>query len=153
MTAEARKHAVTKILKSIPGIGPQRAAVILGVVGTPHRFCTRKQFWTYSGLGVRSEVSAEYELSHGRICRSKKRAQVRGLNRNYNRGLKEVCKGAAVTAATGPWKTQLDTIVANGTDESMALLTLARKIASITLALWKKGERYDEKKLKFMHAV
>ena len=35
----------------------------------------------------------------------------------------------------------------------LALLTLARKIASITLALWKKGESYDDKKLKMKHAV
>jgi len=40
-----------------------------------------------------------------------------------------------------------------GTEESLARLTLARKIASIVLALWKKGERYDEKKLKFGHAA
>jgi transposase len=153
LIAEARKHPATKILKSIPGVGPQRAAVILGVTATPHRFRTRKQYWTYSGLAVRSEASAEYELVQGRIGRSKKRVLVRGLNHNYNRALKEAFKGAAATAATGPWKSQFDAMTANGTDSSLALLTLARKIASITLVLWKKGELYDEKKLKFMHAV
>jgi hypothetical protein len=30
----------------------------------------------------------------------------------------------------------------------MARLTLARKIAAITLAVWKKGERFDGKQLK-----
>jgi len=44
-------------------------------------------------------------------------------------------------------------MVGNGMDASLALLTLARKIASITLALWKKGERYDQKKLKILHAA
>jgi transposase len=153
MLAEARKHTATKILRSIPGIGPQRAAVILGIIQTPHRFRTRKQFWTYGGLGVRSTVSAEYELVDGRVCKSKKRALVRGLNRNYNRALKDAFKGAATTAAMGPWKSQFDTMVANGTEASMALLTLARKIASMTLALWKKGERYDKKKMKFEHGA
>jgi transposase len=153
LMAEARKHKATKILKSAPGIGPQRAAVILGIVATPHRFRTRKQFWTYSGLAVRSEISAEYELVEGRIGKSKKRVLVRGLNRNHNPALKEAFKGAAATAATGPWKPQFDAMVASGTDPSIALLTLARKIASITLAIWKKGELYDEKKLKSMHAV
>lgn len=153
LLAEARKHRATKILQSIPGIGPQRAAVILGIAATPHRFRTRKQFWTYCGLAVRSKASAEYELVQGRIGKSKNRVLVRGLNRNYNRALKDAFKGAAATAATGPWKSQFDTMVANGTDASLALLTLARKIASITLALWKKGERYDEKKLKSMHAA
>lgn len=153
LVAEARKHAATKILQSIPGIGPQRAAVILGIAATPHRFRTKKQFWTYCGLAVRSETSAEYVLVQGRVSKSKKHALVRGLNRNYNRALKEAFKGAAATAATGPWKTQFDAMVANGTHASLVLLTLARKIASITLALWKKGERYDEKKLKYTHAA
>ena len=141
LIAEARKHAATKILQSVPGIGPQRAAVILGVVATPHRFRTEKQFWTYCGLAVRSEITGEYELVQGRVGKSKKRALVRGLNRNYNRALKEAFKGAAATAATGPWKSEFDAMVANGTRASLELLTLARKIASITLAIWKKGER------------
>jgi hypothetical protein len=41
-------------------------------------------------------------------------------------------------------------MVANGTRAPLVLLTLARKISSITLAVWKKGECYDNKKLKFM---
>ena len=44
-------------------------------------------------------------------------------------------------------------MVAAGTPESLVRLTLARKIASITLAVWKKGERYDQRKLKTMHAA
>jgi transposase len=35
LVAEAQKHAATRILRSVPGIGPIRAAVILGVVSTP----------------------------------------------------------------------------------------------------------------------
>jgi hypothetical protein len=38
-------------------------------------------------------------------------------------------------------------MVGNGMDASLALLTLARKIAAITPAIWKKGEQYNEKKL------
>jgi len=149
LMVEARKHrADMKILQSIPGIGQFRAAIILGIVGTPHRFRTRKQFWTYSGLAVVTKTSAEYEVVNGRLVRSNKRPLVRGLNRNYNRALKEVFKGAAQSAASGPWKSRFEAMVANGAKESSARLTLARKIAAITLALWKRGERYDEKKLK-----
>ena len=153
LVAESRKHAAIKILRSIPGIGPLRAAMILGIVGTPHRFRTKRQFWAYSGLSVVTETSAEYAVVDGRICRSKKRPLVRGLNRNYSRSLKSVFKSAAKTAAAGPWKSHFDAMVANGTREPLALLTLARKIASITLTLWKKGERYDQKKVKLLHAA
>jgi transposase len=148
LVAEARKHAATRILRSIPGIGPIRAAVILGVAATPHRFRTKKQFWGYCGLAVVTATSAEYELVNGRVCRSKKRPLLRGLNNNYNRALKAVFKGAAKTVAAGVWKCRFEAMVANGTPESLARLTLARKIASITLAVWKKGERYDQRKLK-----
>ena len=147
LLSEARKHGDTKILRSAPGIGPLRAAVILGMVGTPHRFRTRKQFWTYCGLAVVTKTSSEYELINGQISKSRKRPLVRGLNHNYNRALKEVFKGAAKTAAAGQWKSRFDAMIANGTPESLARLTLARKIAAITLALWKRGERYDPNKL------
>jgi transposase len=147
LLAEARKHADTKVLRSAPGIGPLRAAVILGIAGTPHRFRTRKQFWTYCGLSVITKASSEYELINGNISKSKKRPLVRGLNRNYNRVLKSVFKGAAKTAAAGQWKSRFSAMIENGTPESLARLTLARKIAAITLALWKRGERYDPQKM------
>ena len=153
LIAEARKHAAIKILQGIPGIGPIRAAVIFGIVSNPHRFRTKKQFWTYCGLAVVSKITSEYQLVDGRICRSKKQPLVRGLNRNYNRRLKDAFKGAAKTVASGPWKFHFDAMVANGQDPALALLTLARKIASITLALWKKGERYDEEKVSIVHAA
>lgn len=154
LVTEARKHrADMKVLKSLPGIGPLRAAVILGVAGTPHRFRTRRQFWTYIGLAVVTRMTGEYELINGQVVRSKKQALVRGLNRNYNRALKEVFKGAAKSAASGPWKSRFDAMVASGTQPSLAYLTLARKIAAITLALWKRGETYDEKKLTTLHAA
>ena len=98
-------------------------------------------------------MGEEYEVVGGRVSRSKKRPLVRGLNHNYSRVLKSVFKGAAKTSASGEWKSHFDAMVANGTRESLALLTLARKIASITLALWKRGERYDPKKLKMLHAA
>jgi transposase len=153
LVAETRKHAATRILQSVPGIGPIRAAVILGLASTPHRFRTKRQFWAYSGLAVVTETSAEYEMVNGRVRRSKKRPLLRGLNDNYNRALKGVFKSAAKTVAAGLWKSRFEAMVANGTPESLARVTLARKIAAITLAVWKKGERYDHRKLKTMHAA
>jgi transposase len=153
LMAEARRHPEFRILRSIPGIGPRRAAVILAFGITPYRFRTRKQFWHYCGLGLRSKITSEYALIEGRICRSNKRPLLRGLNPNYNRALKEAFKGAALTAAMGPWKSQFDAMVENGARPPLVLLTLARKIATIAWVLWKKGERYDDGKVKFMHAA
>jgi len=39
-------------------------------------------------------------------------------------------------------------LLAKGMKPDMARLTLARKIAAITLTLWKKGEHFDAEHLK-----
>jgi hypothetical protein len=63
--------------------------------------------------------------------------------------LKDVFKGAAQAAIgrPGPLKDLYNASVARGVSPEMAKLTLARKIASVTLRLWKRGERYDPAKL------
>jgi hypothetical protein len=38
-------------------------------------------------------------------------------------------------------------MVARGMREELARVTLARKLAAVTLRLWKKGEPYDGRKL------
>src|SRR5215472_1148207 len=50
LLAESRKHDATKLLRQIPSIGPIRAALLIALMQTPHRFRTKRQLWTYSGL-------------------------------------------------------------------------------------------------------
>jgi transposase len=141
---ESRKLKDNKVLKGIPGLGQIRIALILAFVMTPHRFRNKRQFWTYIGLSVVRRGSSEYEIIEGEMQRKKRKPLPRGLNNNYNHILKDVFKGAALTAAyRGPFKELFDQRVANGAAENLALLTMARKIAAITLAIWKKGERFD----------
>jgi transposase len=144
LVRESRKLKSYKLLREIPGLGPIRVALILAFVMTPHRFQSKRQFWTYIGFSVVRRGSAEYEISEGALKRTKKKPLPRGLNRNYNHVLKDVFKGAALTAAyRGSFRKEFDQRVANGIAPNIALLTLARKIASITLALWKRGESFD----------
>jgi len=144
---EGRKHKSYKILRGIPGLGPIRVALILAFVMTPYRFQNKRQFWTYTGFSIVRRGSAEYEITQGELKRTKKKPLPRGLNNNYNHVLKNVFKGAALTAAyRGPLQKAFDRRVADGVAPNIALLTLARKIASITLALWKKGEPFDIKR-------
>ena len=49
---ESRKHKIVRILETAPGIGPIRAARLVPIVVTPHRFRSRRQFWSYCGLGI-----------------------------------------------------------------------------------------------------
>lgn len=149
MIAEARRHHGWKILRSIPFIGPVRAAVILAIVATPFRFRTKRQLWPYAGLAVVTRSTGDQEIVNGKVRRRKRPPLTRGLNRNHNPVLKSVFKGAANAAAAtdGPLKDVYDRCVGRGVREEMAKLTLARKIASIVLRLWKKGELWDPTKL------
>lgn len=146
MVEEARKHQAFKLLVSIPMLGPIRAALILAVVLTPHRFRTKRQFWAYIGLAVVTRSSADYALVNGAIKKSNKFPATRGLNQNFNHTLKMVFKTAAVGVRSGPLKDYYEALLAKGTSLQMARLTLARKIAAIALTLWKKGEAFDPEK-------
>jgi len=149
MIAEARRHHGWKILRSVPFIGPVRAAVILAIVATPFRFRTKRQLWPYAGLAVVTRSTSDQQIIEGKIRRRKRAPLTRGLNRNHNPVLKSVFKGAANAAAAteGPFKDFYLRCVGRGVREEMAKLTLARKIASVVLRLWKKGELWDPAKL------
>ena len=148
MLAESRTHRAVALLRSIPQLGPIRSALIVATVDTPHRFRTRQQLWSYSGLAVVTHMSSEYEIKQGRVVRSRKPIATRGLNRNCNRRLKEVFIGAATGGSQAePYRSYLEKLKQTGMRAEMARLTLARKIAAIALRIWKKGETFDPKKL------
>jgi transposase len=150
LLAESRKHSATKLLGQIPCIGPIRAALLIALIQTPHRFRTKRQLWAYSGLALETHSSAEYQYVEGQLQRSKKQPALRGLNDNHNHDLKNIFKGTATKASScaGPFHDFYQTLLAKGMKPSMARLTLARKIAAITLIVWKKGARFDAEELK-----
>lgn len=150
MLAEAKKQQGWKILRSIPYLGPIRVAEILAIMRTPHRFRTKRNLWPYAGLAVVTYSSADKEIVDGQVRKRKRSPLTRGLNRNHNPILKEVFKGAA-TAATvrpGPLRELYEASLERGVRDELAKVTLARKIAAVTLRLWKKGELWDPNKLK-----
>jgi transposase len=148
--AEGRKHKAAKLLRQIPCIGPIRAARLIALMQTPQRFRSKRQLWTYSGLGIETHDSAQYRFVSGQLQRSRKPQQLRGLNRNHNHEMKEIFKSAATRASCsrGPFHDFYTGLLAKGMRPEMARLTLARKIAAITLTLWKKEERFDVEQLK-----
>jgi transposase len=149
LLAESKKHQGWKRLCGIPSIGPIRAAVLLGILQTPHRFRTKRQLWTYSGVGIETGSSADHHVVKGQLERNKQ-VEVRGVNRNHNHDLKNLFKGAAIVAATkpGPFAEFYAELVAKGMRPEMVRLTLARKIATIALIVWKRGVCFDAQHLK-----
>jgi transposase len=152
--AESRKHKAAKLLRQIPCIGPIRAAQLIALMQTPHRFRSKRQLWNYSGLAIETHDSAQYRYVDGQLQRSKKPQQLRGLNQNHNHEMKEIFKSTATTATrgAGPFHDFYAALLAKGMKPEMARLTLARKIAAITLTLWKKGARFDAEQLKMQAA-
>jgi len=150
LLAESRKHKAWKLLRLIPGIGPIRAALLVALIQTPHRFRTKRQLWTYSGLGLETHDSAQYRVVEGQLKHSKKSVTLRGLNKDHNHDLKDIFKGAAirVSSSSGPLRDFYEALLAKGRKPTMARLTLARKIAAITLIVWKKEVRFDANYLK-----
>jgi len=149
LLAESRRHAITAKLRQIPSLGPIRSALAVALIQTPHRFRSKRQLWTYSGLGLETRDSGEYHYVRGQL-RRRKQVSIRGLNRDYNHDLKGLFKAAATRASVqaGPFQDFYQRSLAKGIKPTMARLTLARKIAAITLTLWKKGENFDVEKLK-----
>jgi transposase len=146
---ESQKHAAVKLLRQIPSLGPIRAALLVALLQTPHRFRTKRQLWAYGGFAVETHDSGEYRYVRGKVVRNRERITVRGLNRNHNKDVKNVFKSAAIYASTrpGPLHDCYVARVEKGMRPTMARLTLARKIAAITLTLWKKGVSFDPKHL------
>ncbi len=137
-----------KRLGAVAGLGPIRVSQIIAAVGSPHRFRTKRQFWSYCGLAVVTRSSADYEVSSSGLQRRAGSTQTRGLNREFNRRLKRVFKSAAVEALkAGGVKPIYRRLTDKGIRSEMALLTVARKLAAVSLAIWKSGEEFDEKKL------
>ena len=150
LLAESRKHTITAKLRQIPSLGPIRSALAVALIQTPNRFRTKRQLWTYSGLGLETRDSGEYHYVKGQVRRRKKQKFIRGLNRDYNHDLKGLFKGAALRASMlpGPFQDFYQRSLAKGIKPTMVRLTLARKIAAITLTVWKKGENFDADKVK-----
>lgn len=146
---EGRKHTSTAILTSIPFLGPIRSALLIARVQTPFRFRTKRQFWAYCGLALETRSSADHQVVDGELRRRSKPIFIRGLNLNHNPDLKNIFKSAATTASAspGPFRDFYENLLGKGMKPEMARLTLARKIAAISLSVWKKGERFDPKQL------
>lgn len=144
---EAAKVPIVSTIATAPGIGTIRAAQIVSIMVTPHRFRTRQQLWSYCGLAVVTRSSADWHVdAKGRKVPAN-RTLTRGLNKQRQPLLKAAFKGAANTVIrhmpSHPLHADYRRLVANGTRPDLARLTIARRIASAVLAMWKTNQEYD----------
>ena len=131
----AVRHPVVKRFLKIPGYGEVRALTFLVMVDTPFRFASPQKLWRYAGLGLRKKQSGDAD-----------RAQQRP-DQKYNRRLKAVAKGAMQTALRprdgNPFEVIYERLVRQGLRDSLARLSVARKLLSVPWGMWKGGTKYD----------
>jgi transposase len=150
LVAEAHRHPISRVLETCPGLGPIRVAQLTPIVVSPARFRTKRQFWSYCGLGIVMRSTSDWvRAKDGGWARADVQ-RTRGLNLNHNRVLKHIFKGAATTVIaqleTEPLHQNYQRMLVAGTKPNLAKLTLARKLAAIALSMWKSGEEYDPTK-------
>lgn len=121
---------------------------MIATVGSPHRFRTKRQFWPYCGFAVITKSSADYKEVEGRIVKFQKKVSTRGLNWNHNPRLKQIFKGAALSAlGYEEIRAYYQQLVDHGTRPELARVSVARKLAAIALTIWQRKEDYDPKKI------
>src|SRR5829696_6899210 len=144
LVVECRHHPASKLLLKVPTLGIVRIAQLISGVVTPHRFRSKRQFWSYCGLAVVTKSSADHHIVGAGLRRKQGSPATRGLTASHNRTLKYVFKGAALTASRcEPFKSWHGGLLERGLRPELARVTVARRIAAITLAVWKRGEAFD----------
>ena len=153
---EAKTHPIIRTLRTAPGMGPIRTAQVVAITVDPHRFRTRRQYWSYCGFGIVRRSSSDWvQGKDGRWARSQVQ-QTRGLTRKRHPLLKSVFKGAATTVITQlpdhPLHKDNERMLAAGIKPNLAKLTLARKVAATVLSMWKHREAYDPQRRRLVSA-
>jgi hypothetical protein len=125
---------------------------MMPIVVSPGRFRTKRQFWSYCGLGIVMHSSSDWvpKKDGGGWMRADVQ-KTRGLSLSHNHTLKNIFKGAATTVIallgeSEPLHQDYQRLTAAGTKPNLAKLTIARKIAAIVLSMWKSKEKYDSTK-------
>jgi transposase len=128
----------------VPTLGIVRIAQLISAVVTPHRFRGKRRFWSYCELAVVTGSSSDHQLTGEQVRRRKRAPETRGLTRSHNRTLKYVFKSAALMAfRCEPFRRWYSELLARGLRPELARVTMARKTAEITLAVWKACEDFD----------
>jgi len=132
---QARQFPEIKTFQAIPGVGFITAATVSAIIETPWRFADKRKLWMYAGLGIEKKSSGEKVYSEK-------------LTRNYNRLLKYCIKQAGervIQAKDNPFRRKyLAMTLIRGTAPHRAKLTVSRDMLATMLAMWKKGERYNQ---------
>jgi transposase len=131
------KHPDLKRLDAIPGIDCVRAHVIASIICSAHRFKNKHKLWAYSMLVRHNQLSDG--VSYGKV-------KVAGRVE-----LREAFIGIAesiMQCTNNPLRSYYVSLKESGIEHHNAKIALARKVASICLAVLKNRRPYEEEQVK-----
>lgn len=119
-------------LTTIPGIGPIQAAKIVSQVINPKRFSDKYKYFSYCGL-------VRHKKESGQRCYGSEKIW-------GNRTLKCVYKmaGYAAIKGTSALRKYYDYLRSKGVSDNKAYNAVCRKIAAISLSIWRNNQKYDD---------
>lgn len=135
--ANMKKHPDLERLDAIPGIDAVRAHVIAAIICSAHRFKNKHKLWAYAML-VRHDQQSD-GVSYGKV-------KVAGRIE-----LREAFIGVAETimqCTDNPLRSYYLSLREDGVEYHNAKIALARKVASICLAVLKQKGPYQEEQVR-----
>ena len=139
----ARKYPIIKYWCKLPGVGIIRATTIFAYLDTPWRFKKRSQLHKYCGVGLIRSTS-------GKDKKGRPKPPHLRLPWAVNGQLKNAVIGAATSAiehGDNSFKDYYERMLSNGIIHTNAKHSVARKMVSTMSAMWKTGNKYNEKLL------
>jgi len=126
----SKKFKEIRVLKTLPGIKDIQASKIVAQVIDPRRFKNKHKYFSYCGLVRHRQTSGDRTYGDKKIW--------------GNRTLKCVYKMAANSALKGDnvFREYYDNLRNNGTSHKNARNAVSRKIAAISLILWKNNVKF-----------
>ena len=132
MISLGRNYPEIKEFKKIPGMGPIGAHTFDAYIQTPHRFAKRSRLWKYCRLAVSDCTSDGKPLGYKR------------LNKSGVGELKALSYRAFMSAIKGDNEVKRFYLqsLQRTHNHKHARLNTQRKILSVMLGIWKKGQPY-----------
>lgn len=132
MKRQEKKFPEMRFLKTIPGIKTIQACKIVAMVVTPDRFENKYKFFSYCGLATHARESGGKDYGQKKIW--------------GNQVLKSVFRTAGLVALRGSssLRKNYDRLLTKGVSHYAAYNATCRKIATLSLALWRKREKYND---------
>jgi len=134
----AENWPIIEYFMEVPGVGIILASRFVAYVQTPWRFATKEKLWSYGKLGLTDRSSDGKQLSGPR------------LDHNGNGVLKDlsrkVFESATKKNCNNAFKRSYDRYLKTTKNEMHARLTVQRKVLTVLWTMWRKNERYDDRR-------